>query len=152
MRSVAGSSSRRAEAHCSRPNTRTAATGDGSGLAEFSAAADSGHRSLTRSKAAPMSAREALSASSPSSQSQIIPRQNWFSSTSLIQPPCPHWQRRGYVTFRKLARTNPSHSTEWYPKLVPLGPLGFNSPNIAQRHALHVERTAEKAVMLSDRV
>ena len=27
----------------------------------------------------------------------------------------------------------------------PLGPLGFNSPNIAQRHALHVERTAEKA-------
>ena len=34
----------------------------------------------------------------------------------------------------------------------PLGPLGFNSPNIAQRHALHVERTAEKAVMLSDRV
>ena len=30
------------------------------------------------------------------------------------------------------------------------GPLGFNSPNIAQRHALHVERTAEKAVMLSD--
>ena len=33
-----------------------------------------------------------------------------------------------------------------------LGPLGFNSPNIAQRHALHVERTAEKAVMLSDRV
>ena len=33
-----------------------------------------------------------------------------------------------------------------------LGPLGFNSPNIAQRHALHVERTAEKAFMLSDRV
>ena len=26
------------------------------------------------------------------------------------------------------------------------------SPNMAQRHALHVERTAEKAVMLSDRV
>jgi len=26
-----------------------------------------------------------------------------------------------------------------------LGPLGFNSLNIAQRHALHVERTAEKA-------
>jgi hypothetical protein len=25
-------------------------------------------------------------------------------------------------------------------------------PNIAQRHALHVERTAEKAFMLSDRV
>ena len=24
----------------------------------------------------------------------------------------------------------------------PLDPLGFNSPNIAQRHALHVERTA----------
>ena len=36
--------------------------------------------------------------------------------------------------------------------LNPLGLLGFNSPNIAQRHALHVERTAEKAVMLSDRV
>ena len=36
--------------------------------------------------------------------------------------------------------------------LGPLGPLGFNSPNIAQRHALHVERTAEKAFMLSDRV
>ena len=34
----------------------------------------------------------------------------------------------------------------------PLGLLGFNSPNIAQRHALHVERTAEKAFMLSDRV
>ena len=34
----------------------------------------------------------------------------------------------------------------------PLGPLGFNSPNIAQRHALHVERTAETAFMLSDRV
>ena len=34
----------------------------------------------------------------------------------------------------------------------PLGPLGFNSPNIAQRHALHVERTAEKAFMLSDPV
>ena len=33
-----------------------------------------------------------------------------------------------------------------------LGPLGFNSPNTAQRHALHVERTAEKAFMLSDRV
>ena len=33
----------------------------------------------------------------------------------------------------------------------PLGPLGFNSPNIAQRHALHVERNAEKAFMLSDR-
>ena len=33
-----------------------------------------------------------------------------------------------------------------------LDPLGFDSPNIAQRHALHVERTAEKAVMLSDRV
>ena len=32
-----------------------------------------------------------------------------------------------------------------------LDPLGFNSPNKAQRHALHVERTAEKAVMLSDR-
>ena len=31
------------------------------------------------------------------------------------------------------------------------GPLGFNSPNTAQRHALHVERTAEKAFMLSDR-
>ena len=31
-----------------------------------------------------------------------------------------------------------------------LGPLGFNAPNIAQRHALHVERTAEKAFMLSD--
>ena len=26
-----------------------------------------------------------------------------------------------------------------------LGPLGLSSPNIAQRHALHVERTAEKA-------
>ena len=36
-------------------------------------------------------------------------------------------------------------------QLLPfLGPLGFNSPNIAQRHALHVERTAEKAFMLSD--
>jgi len=35
---------------------------------------------------------------------------------------------------------------------VPLGPLGFNSPSIAQRHALHVERSAEKAFMLSDRV
>ena len=35
---------------------------------------------------------------------------------------------------------------------MPLGPSGFNSPNIAQRHALHVERTAGKAVMLSDRV
>ena len=35
---------------------------------------------------------------------------------------------------------------------VSLGPLGFNSPNIAQRHALHVERTAEEAFMLSDRV
>jgi len=34
----------------------------------------------------------------------------------------------------------------------PLGPLGFNSPNIAQRHALHVARAAEKAFMLSDRV
>jgi len=34
----------------------------------------------------------------------------------------------------------------------PLGPLGCISPNIAQRHALHVERTAEKAFMLSDRV
>ena len=33
----------------------------------------------------------------------------------------------------------------------PLGPLGFNSLNVAQRHALHVERTAEKAFMLSDR-
>ena len=33
-----------------------------------------------------------------------------------------------------------------------LGSLGFNSPNIAQRHALHVERTAEKAFMLSGRV
>ena len=56
-----------------------------------------------------------------------------------------------------------------------LGPVGFNSPNIAQRHALsvyedplgplvcifsnmaqphalHVEETAEKAFMLSDRV
>jgi len=31
-----------------------------------------------------------------------------------------------------------------------LGPLGFNSPNIAQRHALHVERTAVKAFLLSD--
>ena len=37
-------------------------------------------------------------------------------------------------------------------KFGPLGPLGYNSPNIAQRHALHVERTAEKAFMLSDRV
>ena len=27
---------------------------------------------------------------------------------------------------------------------IPLGPLGLNSPSIAQRHALHVERTAEK--------
>ena len=35
---------------------------------------------------------------------------------------------------------------------VPLGPLGFHSPNIAQRHALRVERTAEKAFLLSDRV
>ena len=35
---------------------------------------------------------------------------------------------------------------------LPLGPFGFDSPNIAQRHALHVERTAEKAFMLSDRV
>ena len=35
---------------------------------------------------------------------------------------------------------------------TPSGPLGFNSPNIAQRHALHVERTAKKAFMLSDRV
>ena len=35
---------------------------------------------------------------------------------------------------------------------LPLGPLGCNSPNIAQRHALHVERTAEKAFMLSRRV
>ena len=26
----------------------------------------------------------------------------------------------------------------------PLSPFGFNSPNIAQRHALHVERTAER--------
>ena len=26
---------------------------------------------------------------------------------------------------------------------VPLGPLGFNSPNIAQRHALRIERTAD---------
>ena len=34
----------------------------------------------------------------------------------------------------------------------PLGPLGLNSPNIAQRHALHVERTAEKAFLLSDRI
>ena len=28
----------------------------------------------------------------------------------------------------------------------PLGPLGFNSPNIAQRHALHVERTASDSI------
>ena len=35
---------------------------------------------------------------------------------------------------------------------VILGALGFNSPNIAQRHALHVERTAEKAYLLSDRI
>ena len=44
---------------------------------------------------------------------------------------------------------NPS---SFFGKVCPLGPLGFNSPNIAQRHALHLERTAEKAVMLSDRV
>ena len=31
---------------------------------------------------------------------------------------------------------------------APLGPAGFNSPNIAHRHALHVERTAEKAASL----
>ena len=35
---------------------------------------------------------------------------------------------------------------------MPSGPLGFDSPNMAQQHALHVERTAEKAFMLSDRV
>jgi hypothetical protein len=33
-----------------------------------------------------------------------------------------------------------------------LGLLGFNSSNITQRHGLHIERTAEKAFMLSDRV
>ena len=33
----------------------------------------------------------------------------------------------------------------WSAPEDPLGPLGFNSPSIARRHALHVERTAEKA-------
>ena len=32
----------------------------------------------------------------------------------------------------------------------PLGLLGFDSPNIAQRHAPDVEMTAAKAFMLSD--
>ena len=36
--------------------------------------------------------------------------------------------------------------------LAPLGPLDLISPNMAQRHALHVERTAENTFMLSDRV
>ena len=40
----------------------------------------------------------------------------------------------------------------YIPQSDPLGPLGFNSPEIAQPHALHVERTAEKAFMLSDRI
>ena len=41
-------------------------------------------------------------------------------------------------------------ATSWVVNLHdPLSPAGFNSPNIAQRHALHVERTAEKAFMLS---
>ena len=44
------------------------------------------------------------------------------------------------------------HALWPFAEMRPLGPLGFNSPDIAQRHALHVERTAEKAVMLSDRV
>ena len=35
--------------------------------------------------------------------------------------------------------------------LCSLGALDFKSPNIAQRHALHVERTAEKAILLLER-
>ena len=31
-------------------------------------------------------------------------------------------------------------------------PLGFDFSNMAQRHALYVERAADKAVLLSDRV
>ena len=53
---------------------------------------------------------------------------------------------------REVSPLLPSLNTHRTHPLGPLGPLGFNSPNIAQRHALHVERTAEKAFMLSDRV
>ena len=55
---------------------------------------------------------------------------------------------KGHFTTRRRRRESQVSVSE----RRPLGPLGFDSPKIAQRHALHVERTAKKAVMLSDRV
>ena len=44
---------------------------------------------------------------------------------------------------QRLMSTFVKSTYEVDPRSQPLGPLGFNSPNIAQRHDLHVERTPE---------
>ena len=68
--------------------------------------------------------------------------------THIVAPRTPS----SYGVIRDKLRMSPSVNAIQRSPFRPLGPLGFNSPNIAQRHALHVERTAEKAFMLSDRV
>ena len=75
---------------------------------------------------------------------------------SVCRPYCrvPSAGRLPLLITREFSRTYTVKDILIPPLFIsrPLGPLGFNSPNTAQRHALHVERTAEEAVMLSDRV